>query len=271
MKIVTLSFILLLSPLSFSQGWLPAGARSMSMANASVGMHDVWSYHNNPGSIGKIDRLSAGIAYENRFLLRELQTQGLAVAVPLKVGVISVGGFTYGYTQYRSTKVGLGYSMTLSEKLYAGVQLNYQGIQFAQNYGSANALTGEAGVYGEINDHWSFGMSVFNLGRTKLAEFEDDRFSTLMRLGTAYTFSDKVIVSAEFEKGVEYELRFKSGVEYEAMKNFYVRGGVATAPIEFTFGTGYDFGFLQLDFGSAFHQILGWSPHFSLTYKGKAK
>ena len=272
MRIAALITILLLTgTTAYTQGWLPSGARSMSMANASVSTYDVWSYHNNPGALAKLETFSAGISYENRFLLRELQTQGLAVAVPMKFGVLSVGGFSYGYTQYRSTKAGVGFSMPLAEKLYAGVQLNYQGIRFSQNYGSANSLTGEAGVYGEINENWSFGFSVFNLGRTKLAEFEDDRFSTVMRFGSAYNFSDKVIISAEFEKSIEYVLRFKSGVEYEALKNFYVRAGMATAPIEFTFGTGYDFNILQVDLGSAYHQILGWSPHFSLTYTGKKK
>lgn len=92
-----------------------------------------------------------------------------------------------------------------------------------------------------------------------------------MRLGSAYTFSNKLIVSAEFEKSIDYDLRFKSGVEYEVLKNFYVRGGFATAPVEITFGTGYDFGAIQLDLGSAYHPTLGWSPHFSIMYSGKEK
>ncbi|MCR9172789.1 MAG: hypothetical protein NXI10_09870 [bacterium] len=254
-----------------AQGWLPSGARSMSMSNASVSLYDVWSYHNNPGALAKVDRLSAGLSYENRFLLRELQSQGLSIAIPMKVGVLSVGGLTYGYTQFRSTKAGLGYSMPLSENFYAGVQLNYQGIQLAQNYGNANTVTAEAGIYAEVTENWSMGFSVFNLSRTRLSEFQDDRLTTVMRLGTAYTFSKKLLVSAEFEKSIEYDVRFKSGLEYQILKDFYFRGGIATAPVEFSFGTGYNFGMIQLDVGTAYDMILGWSPHFSLTYQGKQK
>lgn len=254
-----------------AQGWLPSGARSMSMSNASVGIYDVWSYHNNPGAIAKIDQLSAGIAYENRFLLRELQSQGIAVAIPLKTGVLSIGGLTYGYTQFRSTKAGLGYSLPLSDRFYAGVQLNYQGFQLAQNYGNVNTVTAEAGVYAEVTENWSMGFSVFNLTRTSLSEFQDDRLTTVMRLGTSYTFSKKLLVAAEFEKSIEYDVRFKSGLEYQAMKDFYFRAGIATAPVEFSFGTGYDFGNIQLDVGTAYDMLLGWSPHFSLTYQGKEK
>lgn len=243
----------------------------MSMSNASVALHDVWSHHNNPGAMAKIDRITAGLAYENRFLFRELQSQGLSIAIPMKVGVISIGGLTYGYTQFRSTKAGVGYSMPLAERFYAGVQLNYQGIQLSQNYGNANTVTAEAGLFAEVTENWNMGFSVFNLSRTRLSEFQDDRLTTVMRLGTSYTFSKKLLATAEFGKSIEYDLRFKSGVEYQVKDHFYLRGGIATAPVEFSFGTGYDFGAIQMDLGTAFDMILGWSPHFSIAYKGKQK
>lgn len=221
--------------------------------------------------MAKIDRITAGLAYENRFLFRELQSQGLSIAIPMKVGVISIGGLTYGYTQFRSTKAGVGYSMPLAERFYAGVQLNYQGIQLSQNYGNANTVTAEAGLFAEVTENWNMGFSVFNLSRTRLSEFQDDRLTTVMRLGTSYTFSKKLLATAEFGKSIEYDLRFKSGVEYQVKDHFYLRGGIATAPVEFSFGTGYDFGAIQMDLGTAFDMILGWSPHFSIAYKGKQK
>jgi hypothetical protein len=239
------------------------------MANASACNIDAWGYHNNPGALGQVESITAGVSYENRFLLKELQSQGFAVVIPLKVGVISVGGHLYGYNQFRSFKGGLGYSMKLADKFYAGVQLNYQGIRLSQNYGSTNSMTAEAGIYGEITDNWSFGVSVFNLGRAKLSEFQDDRYSTVMRIGSVYKFSDKFLLSGEFEKDLEHDLRFKSGLEYQVIDNFFVRGGFATAPVEVTFGFGYKFKQVQLDLGSAYHQILGWSPHFSLVFQAK--
>lgn len=271
MKYVLALLLLTSCSLSFGQGGYPAGSRSMSMANASVSMYDIWSYHNNPGALSKLDRFSAGLSYENRFLLKELQTQGLSVVIPLKTGVLSVGGTSFGYSQFRSSKAGVGYAMPLAERFHAGVQLNYQGIQLSQNYGSTSTMTAEAGVYAEVTDNWSFGFAIFNLGRTRLSDFQDDRLSTIMRFGSAYTISKKVLVTAEFEKSIDYALRFKSGVEYQAINNFYIRGGIATTPVEFTFGTGYNFGLVQFDLGSAYHQILGWSPHFSVQYNGKQK
>ncbi len=237
------------------------------MGNASVTSNDVWAFHNNPGALGDLDQFSIGVSYENRFLLKELQSQGVAVAIPLKVGVISFGGQTFGYRNYRTYRGGLGYSMRLSEMFYAGVQLNYQGLTLSSNYGSAHSVSGEAGILAKFTDNWKMGMSVVNLGRARLSDFEDDRFSTIMRLGTSYNFSKKVEVAIEVEKDLDYFMRFRAGVEYQPVDKFYIRGGVQTTPVELSFGVGYHMSFLHIDVGTAYHQVLGWSPNVSLVYQ----
>ena len=73
----------------------------MSMANASVTFNDVWSHFNNPGAVGNAKELAVGISYENRFLLKELQSQSVAAVIPLKVGSISIGGQMFGYSDFR--------------------------------------------------------------------------------------------------------------------------------------------------------------------------
>jgi hypothetical protein len=94
----------------WSQGWAPAGGRSRSMGDASVTLEDVWSYHHNPAANARLKQWGIGLSYENRFLLKELQTQSFALALPLKKGVLSVGAQMFGYTQFRSIKSGVGYS-----------------------------------------------------------------------------------------------------------------------------------------------------------------
>jgi hypothetical protein len=266
-----LIFLFGLIPLhSLCQGYTPFGARMASMGNAGVALEDMWSYHHNPAALTGVENFSVGLAYENRFLLRELQSQALTVVLPLKTGVISVGAQMYGYELYRSQKAGMGYSLKLSEKFSAGIQMNYQGIRLTDNYGSKHTVTAEAGVMGEITEDWKIGMSVFNLGRAKLAEFADDRFSTVMRLGTSYTLS-KVVFVAEAEKDLDHAMRIKGGFEYEPIDHFYFRFGAGSKPVDISFGFGYKWRFLQLDLGSSYHQQLGWSPHFSLNYSSQKK
>jgi hypothetical protein len=255
---------------SFCQGWLPMGSRSHALGNASVAIDDIWAYHHNPANLVSVKKLGFGLSYENRFLLKELQSQGFVVALPLKAGVISFGLQSFGFKNFRTNRLGVGYSMKLAEFLSCGVQLNYHQVRLTDAYGRKDALTAELGLKANITDNWKVAFSVFNLTRTKISEFGEDRLTTLMRLGTQYTFSEKVMFVAELEKNIEFPVRFKTGIEYSPIKKLFLRGGFATQPIELSAGLGYRFKEqFQLDIGSAYHQILGWSPNFSFTYQMK--
>jgi hypothetical protein len=250
----------------FSQGWQPVGARSLSLANATVCLSDVWAFHNNPGALSELKATSVGLSYENRFLLKELQTQAFVVAHPLKKGVISFGGQFYGQSLYRTSRVGLGYSMKLSDKLSAGVQLNYQAVRIT-NYGQKGNVSAELGVLAKITDKINFGFSVFNVNRAKLAEFHDDRFNSVMRIGIYYEISSKVIVLAEAEKEVETPIRPKGAMEYKVSDKFFTRVGFSANPVEITFGSGIALkNGIKIDLGSSWHQVLGFSPHAGLTF-----
>jgi hypothetical protein len=240
------------------------------MGNASATIGDVYAFFNNPAALSEVEEFQLGLSYENRFLLRELQTQSMACAIPLSKGVLSVGGHLYGYDQFRSYKSGIGYSMMLSEHFMAGIQMNYQGIQLNQNYGSTGKMTAEAGLLFYISENWNVGVSAFNLGRTELVDVSlnsySDRFSTIMRLGTSYRFSEALIVCAEVEKDLEFKPRVKMGLEYQIIPDFFIRTGFSSNRPEYAFGFSYHLKRVYLDLGSSYDQILGWSPNFSLTY-----
>lgn len=267
LRIVVLSSCLFFIQIMYGQNFYSSGARSGSLANSTVALCDGWSYFYNPGALGNLKKTEVGMGYENRFLLKELQVQNIFYAQPLKKGVVSLGTTLYGLDIYRSSRVGLGYALQLLENLYAGIQMNYQSIQFCSNYKGVRTITAEAGLYIKINESWKLGISIFNIGRAKFSRDFDERLSTVMKIGSHYQLSEFVGITMEAEKNVNYLLRLKSGVEYSPIKKMFFRVGVATQPMEYTFGFGYRFPHIQLDLGSAYHQLLGWSPHFSLSYK----
>ncbi len=96
MKQILLAILIFGAHVSFTQGWNPVGSRSNALANTSVCLTDVWAYHHNPGAAASIKTISFGAYYETRFLTKELQTQALALAIPLKVGVITAGAQIFG-------------------------------------------------------------------------------------------------------------------------------------------------------------------------------
>mgnify|MGYP003310159306 FL=1 len=261
------AFPILFNSFCHAQGYSFSGSRSQSLANASVCLDDVFSYHNNPANLANIDVVSFSLAYENRFLLKELQHQSYAVSIPLGNGVFSVGGNSFGYRDFRTFKNGLGYAMKLLDVLSVGVQINHQMIRLPVPYGINQTVTGEFGLSYKISKDWRFGMAIFNVGRNELIEDPVERYGSSMRFGTAYKVSNMVLVVAELEKDIINPMRFKSGIEYKPLQNIIFRIGFATNPIELSFGLGWLFSErYHLDFGTQYHQILGWSPNVSFRF-----
>lgn len=266
-RILLLTLLLHSAHFLNAQGWRPIGARSNALANTSVCLEDVWAYHHNPAATAGLKTFSAGVYYEARFLAKELQTQGIAVAMPLKKGVISVGGQFYGYEQYRHTRAGAGYSLRLAEKISAGVQVNLQQLRFGGNYGSTTSATVEAGVLADISEKWKLGASVLNIGRQQINPLEDDRFTSVVRVGAGFSPSKKVTVLLEAEKQVVHDISFRGAVEYWPVDMVVLRFGAQSGPTEFAFGAGYRKSGFTIDLGSKYHPILGWTPNMGLTYQ----
>lgn len=254
------------SAYTFGQGWLPQGARSSGLGGASVTLVDAFSYHHNPGALGFIEQSTVGFSYESRYLLKELQSQGFSIAQPLKKGVLSVGGQFYGYEQFRTNRVGAGYSLKLADNIAAGVQLNYLGLRLDPAYGVRHTLTGEFGILAKLNDDISIGFSTINLGRSKLSDFQDDRFSTLIRLGASYQLIEDLLLTAEVSQEVAFGARLRGGIEYNpaAVDLLYVRCGVQSNPMELAFGFGLNFERVMLDLATQYNQLLGWTPSAGL-------
>ena len=266
-RIATIIFSQIIYCSCIAQGYSYVGALSNSLVNASVGLVDGWAYHHNPGALGMIKKAEIGVSYSTKYLLKDFQSQGVVYVQPIKKGVVSFGAQLYGLDALKSERIGIGYSLKLVDKLSLGVQMNYQGLQFGSNYGSKNSATAEAGIYADITEKLKFGASIFNLGRTRLAAFQNERLTTLVRMGFAYHLSQKVLFLIEAEKNIYYKLRLKGAFEYQPIKKFFFRGGIATQPVELAFGFGHRFKLIQLDLGSSYHQLIGWSPQISLTYK----
>jgi hypothetical protein len=249
---------------------IEAGGRSAGVAGASVTYSDVWSAFHNQAGLAYLTKFSAGAFNENSFLLSELNTRGIAVALPVKdIGVFGLSMSYFGYSLYNEKKIGLAYAKSFGDKISAALQFDYFGTSISEGYGSNSAFTVEAGFRAEILPGFFLGVHVFNPTRSKLAEYDDERVPTVLKGGLSYLFSDKLTVSLESEKNMEAENVFKAGVEYQLIKILYVRGGVATNPTKTAFGFGLNLDSFKFDIAASYHQQLGYTPNVSLTYSPK--
>lgn len=242
------------------------GGRSAGLAHASVTLSDVWSTHNNQAGLGWLTNAEAGVFFQNRYLIKEMSYMGFAYAHPVKSGAFGLSFSNFGYSQYGESKLGLAYGMKFSDRITGGIQINYHNTRIGNNYGSTSVLTGEIGLQAKLTSKLDLGFHVYNPTQAKLADYNDERIPTIMRLGMNYTFSDKVFLTFEAEKDIDFSATFRAGIEYKANDKIYLRGGVGANPTLATFGVGVYHKGLKFDIASSYHQVLGFTPEVSLIY-----
>jgi len=244
----------------------PFSARFAGMGNASVMMYDFWAISNNQAGLAKLSFITAGMHFENAYFVKELSLKAGAVAIPTKTGVFGVSVSNFGYSEYGETQFSLAYAKSLGEIFSIGLQLNYLNIHIGEEYGSKGAPTVAFGLIAEPIKNLQIGAHVLNPTQAKIADYEDERLPTIIRVGAGYRFSEKLIVNIETEKDLEYAPVFKAGAEYHIIKPLVLRIGISTNPTLNTFGLGLIIKNLRADFAFTQHPTLGYSPHFSLSY-----
>jgi hypothetical protein len=241
------------------------GGRSAAIGNASVTLTDFWTVHNNQAGMAYYKKIAAGVYYENRFLTKEMGLKCLSVTIPVKkAGVFGLNLSNFGYSLYNESKIGLAYAMAFSERISAGVQLDYIYTHIGDNYGNRGLVTFEAGLRAKIIKELVIGIHVFNPANLKLSPHSIERIPLIYKIGLSYSFADKALIAAEVEKDMNFKPVFKTGVEYRIAKPVCLRIGIATNPMLYSFGAGFEFHKFKLDIAASMHPQLGFSPQASL-------
>ncbi len=247
----------------------PFGGRAAGMGNASVTLYDFWAISHNQAGLSRLEKMAAGVYFENRFLVEELSFGAGAFVLPTRSGVFGVSFTYFGFDLYNETKVGIAYGREFGERLSTGLQLNYHHTGIGEDYGNKGNITFELGVIYHILPQLSIGAHLFNPTRARISDFADERIPTIFKTGLAYEFSDRVMVILEAEKSVNLDPVLKAGIEYHITDPVYLRGGIGTNPMTNAFGFGLEQGNLNIDLATSYHHILGYSPQISFIYNFK--
>jgi hypothetical protein len=252
-----------ISIFSFGQ-FETSGARSAALGGSSITQQDVFSAQNNQAGLGFIKSVGVGAYFENRYLLKQLNHSSFLATIPIKKGTFGISYNGFGYSQFKQDKFGIAYGILLSENFSVGVQLNYHSIRIGDIYGRADALTAALGFQGKISKQITFAAHIHNLNRTKLADYNNERMPSVIKLGIQYSYSEKLNIQLEADKNSNEKLNFKGGVEYMPAQDFYLRFGVTSNPNLFSFGTGFKINTIKIDISSSYHPVLGFSPQVAL-------
>ncbi|MFT4760773.1 MAG: long-subunit fatty acid transport protein [Paraglaciecola sp.] len=263
--LITVSFFLCI-PL-FSQNGAPpnAGARGTAMGNASVAFDDLNGGLANQAALANLEGIQAGIFAEQRFLIADLNSFSGIFALPTNSGTFGLAINYFGFSAYNEQKIGVAYARKFSEKVSVGAQIDYLNTSI-EEYGNKGVVTFELGLQFELSKELRFGTHIYNPIRSSVNL--EDNLPTIFKIGAAYTPADNLVVAAEIEQDLEYDSRFKMGIEYGFLEALDLRVGIQSNPTSLTFGLGLNIkeNFF-LDFASAYHQVLGFSPSIGIIYR----
>jgi hypothetical protein len=236
------------------------------MAHASVTHTDIWSSANNQAGLAWLENFAAAMYYENRLNVKSLSVQAGSLAMPVKATIIGLNYRYFGYAKYNETKIGLAIARKLGEKFALGVQMDYFHTHFSYDYGNFNMLSAEIGLLCKPMDNLTIGAHIFNISRSRQKANPTEYIPTIMRLGLEYSIHEKAIISIETEKDTRMKAIFKAGLEVIPIKSLFLRCGISSGPMyQYAFGIGYKWKLLSLDMAFTHHQVLGYSPHVSIS------
>lgn len=243
------------------------GANSTSMAGLNVNNADVWSTNNNIGQLANIEKSSVSISVFQPFLLKDFSTANLAFGLVTNSGAFGFNYSNYGNEFLQVHNAGFGYSLSLGQQLQSGIKINYHYLNAGEYYNKKSVLSADFGLAAQLTRELNIGLSLKNPTLSKLDDFDNERIPTIMQFAAGYNFSQMLSIQAGVKKDMVYPLSFLAAIDYKPNEKISLKGGIGTKPTIAAFGFGILFNQLQLNIAAQVHQILGWSPDFSITYQ----
>jgi len=253
------------SLISFSQynALYTYDAESNALGGCGLTQNSVWSNFTNQAGLSEINQFTIGVGTENSFGIKELSTHTAVFAIPVNGGVFGLNVAYTGFELYNESKIGLAFAKKLSDNFNVGIQVDYLGAYIEEGNNTHNNFTFEIGAQKRLMRELTLGAHIFNPIGVKLNE--DENIPSIFKLGLRYDANDKVAVFTEGELESEQNAKLKLGLEYKIIKQLQLRAGFSTNPAKNTFGLGYTLNNIQLDVAVKRHQLLGYSPQFSVS------
>ena len=247
-----------------------AGAREAALSQAVIALAGPFTVFNNQAFLTENKSPALGICYWQPYFIRGYSESALSLVFPAASAVFGVGVAQSAVASYKESSIGLAIAKKLTRKLSAGLLFNYFNLNFPEESRRKGSFQVDGGIRYKHSDKLALGFHLRNMVQTKLETFQYNlSFPLVVRVGASYRLTERVLLTGEtvFEKFCGIGVR--CGMEYQLRDNFRVRGGISTNPFQHACGFGYDLNFCQLDFALVHHEILGYSPLFSINFNLK--
>ena len=236
------------------------GARAQGLGYASSCLSDEWAILNNIGGLAKVDQITTSFTYDAQPQFKPFNRLAALFAVPTKIGVAGVSIFRFGDDLYNEQILSAGFSNTFG-LASLGVKVNY--IQYnTGGFGRYDAVTVSAGGIAQLTPQLFIGAHIVNINQPKISG-STERVPTVLMAGIAFQPIDKLFISSELEKDLDYDPTWKTGLEYQVHKKFVFRTGFNINPNAGFAGVGFKPSKFILDY--AFQYASNTGPRHQAT------
>ncbi len=246
------------------------GARESALALAVVSIPGSFSVFHNQALLTENRNSAMSASYRQPFFIRGLSESAFSFVYPTSTAVFAVGVSQSSIATYKESSFGISIAKNLTRKLSAGLLFNYFTVNFPEVGGHKGSFQVDGGVRYKYSRQMSLGFHLRNIVSTKAESFQYSlTFPLVVRGGATYQLSERILLTEEtiYEKYFGFGFRF--GTEYLFNENFCVRCGISTKPFQHSFGFGYRWNIFQLDFAMVHHEMLGYTPSFSVCFSLK--
>jgi len=239
-------------------------ARSLATAGAlCVFGEDPWSCYYNPARAADLSELSL-FYVPSIFGIQDIKAAGVAYRDNLLGVDFSGAAQTFGFDLYRENIFTLGLSHPVYDFLFVGVDINLDHL-FIQDYGTDATASIDAGVKMFMSRNFSMAFSMTNLNSASVT-LSNDRLPQAVTAGIAYE-SNELNVGVEYFKELGFPSAVKVAAEYSPIKFATIRAGSASGTSSFNAGVAIRFLSFELDYGASFHQVLGVTQSFGISFR----
>jgi len=255
MRLLPLAILLGYSYSTFSQSSSTVlSARAHALGNASACLSDEWSVVNNIGGLASVTKVTTAFSFKAIPQFKSFNKMAMVGAIPTKLGVAGFGVYRFGDDLYSEQILSAGFGNRFG-LASLGIKVNY--IQYnAEGFGRKDVFTISAGGIAELTPQLLVGAYIVNINQPKLEE-GDERVPTILTVGIAFKPINKVFITTEIEKDLDYDATWKAGIEYQMHKKFLFRTGFNINPNAGFVGLGFRPAKFLLDYAFEYASNIG--------------
>jgi hypothetical protein len=225
---------------------------------------DPLSFTNNQAALASPGKAGVGVYSEERFLLRDLRTSGIAVSLPGYHGGLGLQMIYFGSGDYDEAQFGFAYARLLGAAVSLGVQFNYYSVHIS-GYGNTGTVSAAIGVLFHPSDKVHIGFQVNNPAGARFRNSRE-KLATVIRAGIGYEISGQLLSGMEIIKEENKPVNVQAGFHYAFAKKVFLKVGVSSSAAAPFCGAGLFWDDFRLDIHVSYQYQPGLTPGFQLVY-----